>query len=271
MSVSDAQKSPQGPRQNDQTPRTNVLGVDISAVSLDSAVQMIARWARNREKNYVTVTGVHGVIAAQDDPAFKRILNRSGLCVPDGMPIVWLAWLAGHSGVSRVFGPDLMLKVSAVLAERNGSAFYYGSAPGVAEELAGVMEARYRGLRTAGSYCPPFRELTDEEAGAVVDLVNRSGADVLWVGMSTPKQERWMAKFRPMLNVPVMVGVGAAFDYNTGRINRAPPWMQTAGLEWFYRVIQDPRRLWKRYARNNPLFVYYLLCEKLGLRDFNEK
>lgn len=250
-------------------PHFKVLGVAISAVSLESAAQIIARWVKDRERRFVTVTGVHGVIEAQGDPMFKWILNRSGICVPDGVPIVWLAWLAGHSGVTRVFGPDLMLKVSSVLGERNGSAFYYGGLPGVADELATAISARYPGIQTAGTYSPPFRELTDGEARSVVDLVNRSGADVLWVGLSTPKQERWMWNFRARLKVPVIAGVGAAFDYNTERIGRAPRWIQQGGFEWFYRLVQDPRRLWKRYARNNPLFVYYLLCEKLRLRKFD--
>ena len=242
----------------------------ISAVNIQEAARTIDAWARDRERRYVTVACVHRVIDCQDEAGVKRILNRSDLCVPDGTPLVWLSWLAGHANVSRVFGPDLMLEVSAALARRNGSAFYYGGAPGVAERLATSMEARFPGLRTAGTHCPPFRELTadeDEQAAAAID---RAGADVLWVGLGAPKQEKWISRFRPRLEVPVIVGVGAAFDYNTGAIRRAPAWVQRAGLEWAYRLWQEPRRLWKRYARANPLFVYHLLCERLGLRDFSD-
>ena len=217
---------------------------------------------------FVTVTGVHGIIEAQDDQDFKKILNDSDFCVPDGMPLVWLSKLAGNYEVERVFGPDLMLRLSAFLGANNGSAFYYGGAPGVAQELADTMAQSYPGLQTAGTYYPPFRDLTDAEASSIVKTINLSGADVVWVGLSTPKQERWMSKYRPNLNVPVLLGVGAAFDYNIGRIQRAPSWMQQCGLEWLYRLIQEPRRLWKRYFRNNPLFLYYLFCEKTGLKKF---
>ncbi len=254
--------------QNLLVSRTDVLGVEISAVSLTSATDAVLRWIQSGEKEYVAVTGVHGVIAAQDDPTFKRILNNAGLNVPDGMPMVWLSRLAGHSHVTRVFGPDFMLRVSEALSEKGGKVYYYGGAPGVAVELARTLERRYPGLETAGVYCPPFRELTTEEQDEIVELINRVAPDVVWVGLSTPKQETWIATFRACLNAPVLIGVGAAFDYNTGRVNRAPGWMQKSGLEWLYRLMQDPRRLWKRYARNNPLFVYYLVCQKLGLRDF---
>lgn len=252
-------------------PWTDVLGVRISAVSLASATKTVMAWISNREKRYVAVTGVHGVIEAQDDPQLKRVLNDAGLNVPDGMPMVWLSRLAGHAHVTRVFGPDFMLSVSDALASRGGTAFYYGGAPDVAEELADTLVKSCPGLRTAGVYCPPFRELAPHEEDEIAGRINHARPDIVWVGLSTPKQERWMAGFRPLLEAPVLIGVGAAFDYNTGRIKRAPAWMQKSALEWLFRLLQDPKRLWKRYARNNPLFVYYLLCQKLGLRDFQER
>ena len=147
--------------------------------------------------------------------------------------------------------------------------FYYGGAPDVVAELSARMEGLFPGLVTAGKYSPPFRALTDGEEREVAERINKVAPDLVWVGLSTPKQENWMARFRSHLHAPVLIGVGAAFDYNTGRIKRAPRWMQNGGLEWLYRVIQEPKRLWKRYARNNPLFVHYLLIEKLGLRDFS--
>jgi N-acetylglucosaminyldiphosphoundecaprenol N-acetyl-beta-D-mannosaminyltransferase len=202
---------------------------------------------------------------AQDDPSFKRILNESGLTVPDGMPLVWLSKMAGRDWVTRVYGPDLMLEVSRALAARSGSAFYYGGVDGVAPDLARRLAEKFPGLRTAGTYTPPFRALTPPEEDEIVRLINGSGADVVWVGLSTPKQERWMAQFRPRLTVPVLLGVGAAFDFHTGRVAQAPKWIQQSGFEWAFRLCMEPRRLWKRYAKNNPRFVWKVAGEKLGL------
>ncbi len=248
---------------------TPVLGVRVSAISLEEAARSILERIVEQEASFVTVTGVHGVMEAQEDPGFKTVLNSSSLCVPDGMPLVWLSRAAGHRNVTRVFGPDLMLEVCRLLSEAGKSSFYYGGAEGVAEELAAEMTRRFPGMETAGTYCPPFRPLSPTEKGDVVDILNESGADIVWVGLSTPKQERWMAEFRPLLRAPVLIGVGAAFDYNTGKISRAPRLMQRLALEWLYRLLQEPARLWKRYLRNNPLFLYYLFLEKLGIRSFD--
>lgn len=249
-------------------PKTEVLGVGVSAVNFASATAEMLRWIAEGEKYYVSVADVHGVIEAQDDPEFKKILNDSGLIVPDGRPIFWLLRLAGHGDVTQTTGSDLIQRFSEALAERGYSAFYYGGAPGVAENVAAVLEDRYPGLRTADTYCPPFRDLDAREEAEIVDMINVSGAHVVWVGLGAPKQERWMARFIDRLDVPVLVGVGAVFDFLTGRVKRCPRWLQIVGLEWLYRISQEPRRLWKRYARSNSLFLYYLLCERLGLRDF---
>lgn len=250
-------------------PRMTVLGIGISAVDPDRAAGAVMRWVAQGAREIVTVAAVHSVVDAQKQPAAKQAMKQAGLCVPDGVPLVWLCRAAGHSGTRRVFGPDLMLTVSRRLGEAGGSAFYYGGAPGVAEALARGMEARFPGLRTAGVLAPPFRPPTAAEEEAAVEAINRSGADVLWVGLGSPRQEAWMAGMRPRLTVQVLAGVGAAFDYNTGRIRRAPRWMQLCALEWLFRLIQEPRRLWRRYLRNNPLFLWYLLCERAGLRRFD--
>lgn len=250
-------------------PAARILGVSVSMVDLASATDIIMAFISDRRRAIVGVTGVHGIMEARDDAAFKAVLNKVDLNVPDGMPLVWLGKMAGFPGVGRVFGPDLMLAVTERMARLGLSAFYYGGQPGIAEELADEMARRFPGVRTAGTYCPPFRDLTDAEADAIVAAINGSGAAVVWVGLSTPKQERWMMRFRSRLTAPVLIGVGAAFDYNTGRIQRAPRWMQRCALEWMYRVYQEPRRLWRRYARNNPRFVFYLLCERLRLRRFD--
>ncbi|WP_218080093.1 WecB/TagA/CpsF family glycosyltransferase [Anthocerotibacter panamensis] len=263
-------------------PTTNVLGVEVSAVSLEFATDEILHWIEEDRQHsglwsghcglttghYVAVTGVHGIIESQDDPHFKRILNASGMVVPDGMPLVWLSRLAGHRSVTRVYGPDLTLSLSQALGARQKSAFYYGGVPGVADQLARILETRYPGLKTAGTFSPPFRELTSQEEDGVVALINHSGAHVVWVGLSTPKQERWMARLRHRLKVPVLIGVGAAFDFHTGRVRQAHPWVQRSGFEWLFRLCMEPRRLAKRYLRNNPLFIYLLLCQQLKLRDF---
>jgi N-acetylglucosaminyldiphosphoundecaprenol N-acetyl-beta-D-mannosaminyltransferase len=238
-------------------------------VDIMSAADAIMNFIKDRRRAVVAVTGVHGIMEAQDDDAFKTVLNRADLNVPDGMPLVWLGRLAGFPRIGRVFGPDLMLAIGERMARAGQSAFYYGGQPGVAEDLAAEMTRRFPGTRTAGTYSPPFRDLDDAEAGAVATMINASGAAIVWVGLSTPKQERWMMRFRPLLSAPVLIGVGAAFDYNTGRIRRAPRWMQRCALEWAYRLYQEPRRLWRRYARNNPRFLLYLLCERLGLRAFD--
>jgi N-acetylglucosaminyldiphosphoundecaprenol N-acetyl-beta-D-mannosaminyltransferase len=244
---------------------TDVLGVAVSAVNLESATRRVIGWIERGERAYVTVTGVHGVMEAQSDPAFRAILNRAGMTVPDGMPLAWLSRAAGHAHVTRVPGPDLLPLISRAMAERGMRAFYYGGAEGVADDLARRMEARFPGLVTAGTFCPPFRALSAEEEADITDTINRAKPDAVWVGLSTPKQELWMDRFRPLLDAPVLLGVGAAFDFHTGRIRRAPRWMQSSGLEWAYRLSQDPRRLAGRYLRNNPLFLCCVAADALGL------
>lgn len=248
-------------------PRCNVLGVGISAMNYDHALQVIDRWISHREAHYVTVTGVHGVMESQRDPKLRDIFNRAGLVTPDGMPMVWLCRAAGHKECSRVYGPELMLRQCEHSIEKGYRHFFYGGAEGVAEQLATTLGKRFPGLQVAGSYCPPFRPLTEEEDREVCRQINDTKPDIVWVGLSTPKQERWMAAHVGKLNCPVMLGVGAAFDFHTGRVKQAPRWMQDAGLEWLFRLTQEPKRLWKRYLVNNPLFVTSLLLTRLGLRE----
>jgi len=245
-----------------------VLGVSVDALTLDSAVNRILGWVNARDKHYVPVVNVHSVIEAQQDEEFKSVLNNGGLAVADGMPLVWRGRLAGTGGIERITGPDLMLAVNKELGLRNKAVFYYGSTADVVEELARLMEVRCSGLKTAGVFSPPFHDLTAQEKLDVVNRINQSGADVVWVGLGCPKQERWMAKMIDLLDVPVLVGVGAAFDYHTGRLRRSPLWMQRFGLEWCYRLAQEPRRLWRRYLRTNSLFLFYTILEMSGIRKF---
>jgi len=248
--------------------RVNVLGVGLSVLNLSTALDAIADAVRNRRKGYICVTGVHGVMEAQDDPAFKNILNRAFLCTPDGMPMVWMGKLNGHKEMSRVYGPDLMLDVCAWSEKSGCRHFFYGGQPGVAELLAEKLQARFPKLQVAGCYTPPFRPLTPEENAALAEQVRQTRPDVMWIGLSTPKQEKFMAQYLDKLEVTLMFGVGAAFDFHAGKISQAPRWMQRSGLEWFYRLCCEPRRLWKRYLRNNPLFLFGAFTQLTRLRRY---
>ena len=240
-------------------PRVDVLGVGVSAVSMDSAVAEIGRWLTDDEHRYVCVTGVHGVMECQRDPELREIHNRSGLTTPDGMPLVWCAHRAGVAEVTRVYGPDLMLALLDQARDEGWSSFFYGGGPGTAQQLVSRLRLRFPGLPVAGIHEPPFRPLTDEEDQQVIDLINASGARLVWVGLSTPKQERWMAAHVGRLDANALLGVGAAFDIHAGTLRQAPEWMQRSGLEWLFRLGMEPRRLWRRYLRNNPLFVIGLM------------
>ena len=239
--------------------RVDVLGVHVSAVNMEMAVERIASWVDERTRTYVCVTGAHGVIESQDDDDLLKIHNNAGMVTPDGMPLVWSSRRAGAHWVDRVYGPDLVLELGELGAARGWSFFYFGGDEGVAAEFGAELERRFPGVKTAGSYCPPFRPLTDAERRDIAELINASGADLVLVGLSTPKQERWMSAMRPQLEAPVLVGVGAAFDFHTGRVRQAPGWVQRSGLEWAYRLCMEPRRLWRRYSVVVPTFAAAVL------------
>ncbi len=248
--------------------RVNVLGIGITVLNLRTALDAIADAVRERRKGYICITGVHGVMEAQDEPAFKNILNGAFLCTPDGMPMVWAGKLAGHREMSRVYGPDLMLDVCAWSETSGCRHFFYGGADGVAELLAQKLNLKFPKLKVAGTFTPPFRKLTTDEENGLSEQIRAAQPDILWVGLSTPKQEKFMAEFLPKLDVTLMIGVGAAFDFHSGRVRQAPPWMQRSGLEWFYRLCCEPRRLAKRYLRNNPLFILNFFLQLTGLKKF---
>lgn len=250
-------------------PRVNVLGVGVSALDMASAIESIDSWIQRGASQYVCVTGVHGVMESLRDPNLRKIHNRTGLVTTDGMPLVWISRLAGYRYVQRVCGPDLMLafcRYSAPLGYRH---FLYGGGEGVAEQLAASLCARIPGLRIVGTLTPPFRPLSAKEGKEVVERINASEPDLVWVGLSTPKQERWMYEHVELLNAPVLLGVGAAFDFHAGLKVRAPHWMQQSGLEWLFRLLREPHRLWRRYLINNPLFIGHILCQATGLRRYD--
>jgi N-acetylglucosaminyldiphosphoundecaprenol N-acetyl-beta-D-mannosaminyltransferase len=233
----------------------DVLGVHVNAIDMTSAVSTVRRWVETEAREYVCVTGVHGVMECQRDPALTAIHNAAGMVTPDGMPMVWSGRWAGAAGTTRVYGPDLMLAVCELAAQRGWPSFFYGGREGIADLFASRLRSRFAGLPVAGTYTPPFRPMTEHEDDGIVRRINDSGAKLVWVGLSTPKQERWMAAHRQHLDAPVLFGVGAAFDIHAGVLPQAPPWMQSSGLEWLYRLTREPKRLWRRYLYSNPRFL----------------
>jgi N-acetylglucosaminyldiphosphoundecaprenol N-acetyl-beta-D-mannosaminyltransferase len=248
--------------------RVNILGVGVSAIDMSQALETIERWVARREQHYVCITGVHGIMESQRDEALRRIHNRAGLVTPDGMPLVWLSRLNGQSHVERVYGPDLMLACCERSVARGYRHFFYGGGEGVAQRLADRLCRRYAGLIVAGTFTPPFRPLNAVEDDAIVRGINDAEPDIVWVGLSTPKQERWMDAHVGRLRAWVLIGVGAAFDFHAGLKKQAPRWMQRTGLEWLFRLGSEPRRLWRRYLRNNPAFVWDVLLQATGIARY---
>jgi N-acetylglucosaminyldiphosphoundecaprenol N-acetyl-beta-D-mannosaminyltransferase len=244
-----------------------VLGVEVDAVQIPEVVHQIETWIIQRDAcRFIAVTGMHGVMEAQHDAEFKMVLNSADLVVPDGMPLVWLGRLRGFRLARRVYGPELMLSVCERTASRGVRHFFFGGAPEVPEKLAQILRNRFPGLTVVGTCSPPYRPVTNEEDEEIIAAINAAAPDVLWVGLSTPKQEKWMYAHRERLRVPVLVGVGAAFDINSGVKQQAPIWMREHGMEWFFRLIQEPGRLWRRYILYGSQFIFYVTLELLGLR-----
>jgi len=249
--------------------RVNILGVGVSAITLSRAVSILEEWIAGSTPHYVCVTGVHGVMESQRDRDLRRIHNEAGLVTPDGMPLVWISRLKGHSQVERVYGPDLMLAFCEASERKGYRHFLYGGGERVAERLTLRLKERFPGLAIVGTFSPPFRALEPAEDDEVVQRINEVRPDIIWVGLSTPKQERWMRAHVGRTTAPVLVGVGAAFDFHAGLKRQAPRWMQRAGLEWAFRLVHEPRRLWRRYLYNNPRFVLLILQQMLGLRRYS--
>lgn len=252
----------------DLSQRVNVLGIGVSPVNMMRAAESVNRTIAKKEKGYVCVTGVHGIIESQRDPELQAIHNRSFMTVPDGMPLVWIGRILGHRNIGRVYGPDLMTEVCQAGVAKQWSHFLYGGQKGVAEQLAKNLQERFPGIRIAGTFTPPFRPLNENEEAALKKQVASARPDCFWVGLSTPKQERFMAEYMDRLDVSVMFGVGAAFDVHTGRMVDAPEWIKAAGLQWLHRLCQEPRRLWKRYLVNNPLFLVKVFAQLFGLKRY---
>jgi len=248
--------------------RVNVLGVGISAINLKVAVAEIEDWIARGERHYVNVCTVQTVMECQKAEPLRRLVNDSGMSTPDGMPLVWLSRLHGYREVGRVYGPDLMLALcerSRITGHRH---FFYGGAPGIADRLASRLMSRFPGLIVVGTHSPPYRPADAEEDRAVLDAINAAAPDIVWVGLGTPKQDYWVSRHRAPLAAPALIAVGAAFDFHAGLLRQAPRWMQRSGLEWLFRLMQEPRRLAYRYLVYNPVFVALVGFQLAKLRSY---
>ena len=237
-------------------PATDVLGVPLALTDYERTMEWMDATIARRERGYVCVAAVHTVMVCQEDPELMHAVRDASLTVPDGQPLVWAMNAMGHDLSSRVYGPELMARYCERAALTGARMYLYGGRDqGSLVQLALNLRRRFPGLKIVGGYSPPYRQLTDEEETAVAEEINATRADVVWVGIGVPKQEKWMAAMRHRIEAPVLIGVGAAFDFHAGLIPQAPNWMQSLGLEWAYRLAHEPRRLWRRYTRYNPRFV----------------
>jgi N-acetylglucosaminyldiphosphoundecaprenol N-acetyl-beta-D-mannosaminyltransferase len=236
--------------------RVDVLGVPLALTDYERTLDWMDATVAVGGRGYVCVAATHTIMACREDPELRAAVLASDLTVPDGQPLVWAMNALGHDLSHRVYGPELMARAFRRAAATGTRMYLYGGRnQGALVQLALNLRRRYPGVQIVGGYSPPFRTLREEEAASVVHEINASGADIVWVGIGVPKQEKWMAAVRPRLDAPVLVGVGAAFDFHAGLVAQAPAWMQAAGLEWLFRLSREPRRLWRRYLRYNPRFV----------------
>jgi N-acetylglucosaminyldiphosphoundecaprenol N-acetyl-beta-D-mannosaminyltransferase len=252
-------------------PHADILGVRVSAVNLEIAIKLASQWVEASRPGYACFAGVHGVMEAQRDSTLRLVLNRAAFNFPDGMPMTWLGRLQGFRGMDRVFGPDFMMAMCRFSVERGYRNFLYGGNPGVAEQLSGNLQLLFPGLKIVGTFTPPFRPLTLEEEADLFARITEARPHILWVGLSTPKQDRFMAQYVDRLQVPLLAGVGAAFDFHTGTLRDCSHWVKRAGLQWLHRLLQEPKRLWKRYLLNNPAFIWCIARQMLSRRDRNAR
>ena len=260
-------RSPLRPRSSG-LPQVNILGVGIHAIDMAMALDVIETAINRKNKGYVCAANVHVVMEAQDSAEFKQLLNSSLMTVPDGRPLVWLGRLWGVRSISQVGGPEMLDELCDLSRRKGYTHYFYGGAPGVAEQLREIMIARYPGLRVVGAYSPPFRQLTSDEERQLSGSFASLKPDITWIGLGAPKQEKFMANYLDLLDTTVMIGVGAAFDMNTGRIKDAPRWAKKCGAAWLFRLVQDPQRLWKRYLKTNPSFLWNAFLQTLHFKKF---
>ncbi len=236
--------------------RVDILGVRVSALTVDLACREIGGWVKERRRAYVCVAPVSTIVDCQHDSAYRDVVNAADMVTPDGMPVAWLVRSRGYPYVERTYGPDLMRALCRCPGLRH---YFLGATPEVMGLLSRNLQKDFAGINIVGMYSPPFHLQAQPQEEAVISMINTAKPDILWVGLGSPKQDFWMNMHRSRLDVPVMVGVGAAFDFLAGAKPQAPRWMQRTGFEWLFRLCCEPRRLWKRYLIGNSLFVYYLL------------
>ena len=251
-------------------PSLRVLGVRVHPLRMDETLSLLEQWIQERgQSRYVVASGMHAVMESRRNPLFKQVVDQADLFVPDGISLVWAARLHGYPISKRVCGSDLMWELLKVSEERGYSHFFYGDTEETLKMLTERLQSRFPGIKIAGSHSPPFRPLTAEEDAAETRIINQSGADVVWVGLGLPKQELWMFQHRDALNVPVAVGVGAAFKFHSGHVKRAPPWIGDHGLEWLWRLCHEPRRIWRRALVDGPQFAGHLMLELSRLKKYD--
>ncbi len=245
------------PKAGSDVPTREILGIPMAMTDYAGAIEVMDTMVDRRESGWICAAAVHSVMVAQDDPGMRDALTRSTLTVPDGMPVVWAANLLGEDLPNRVYGPELMQRYCVRSAQREHRLWLYGGRDqGALVQLALTLRREHPGIKIVGGYSPPFRALSAAEDDEIAEQINRDRPDVVWVGIGVPKQEKWMVRMRDRIEAPVMCAVGAAFDFHAGRVSQAPRWMQERGLEWTYRIAQEPRRLLPRYLYTNPRFLY---------------
>ncbi|MBW8001341.1 MAG: WecB/TagA/CpsF family glycosyltransferase [Planctomycetes bacterium] len=241
----------------------NILGVCFDLIGYPSVMQQIFDWKEQELHKIITITNPHSVILCCNDEQMQKATNSAALTLPDGIGIILAAKILGYAHHGRVSGPDLMLKCCEKGIEKNYRHFFYGGAQGIAEKLAERLSDKYPGLQIAGTYSPPFRQLSEQEDAEIVDLINSASPDILWVGLGAPKQEKWMSGHVGRIKAAAMIGVGAAFDFHSGNIKRAPQWLQNCHLEWLHRLLANPMRMWQRYLVNGPIFLAKVIAQKV--------
>ncbi len=244
--------------EKDQFPRFQILNTQVSALVPEQLLTIVAEWIKKNSKHYINVFTVDSILKCVDSPKLAKIANNSSLTIPDGMPLVFLGKKAGLT-VERCYGPDIMLQIMQDGLKRGYKHFFYGCTDEVLDQLEKNIHQKFDGIKIVGKIAPPFRLLTEIEETEYVKTINESKADIVWVGIGTPKQDYWISEFRAKLNASILIAVGAAFNFHAGNVKQAPRWMMKSGLEWLFRLCAEPRRLWKRYIIGNPRFILLII------------
>lgn len=244
--------------------RKNILGVDFDLIDYEQAVETVAEWRQTAKRSYITITNPHSVLMCHRDEEMHNATTRAGLVLPDGTGIIWAANILSYRHNGRVTGPTLMLKLCDWGRKKGLRHFFYGGAEDVADKLAEGLSKKYSGLQVAGTYSPPFRKLTEQEDAEIVDLINAAKPDILWVGLGAPKQEKWMADHVGIISATTMIGVGAAFDFHSGNVKWAPAIARKLGIEWLWRLAENPKRMWRRNL-DSPVFLAKVIAQKIRL------